>query len=349
MKSVPASTSASSRLPHSLVDRLEEILPERGRAVVIHAHHDITLGREDLVVPAEVEVVMPRRVRAAMDVVQQRPLLRGVEVGRIYSPHLHFLALPSLDAEFAHLAHLASHEDVVVEPVDARFALAAVPEDRGWRAHRAAHEGETAGAHCEVGDRAAPGDGLRRLRADGKAIDALPRVFLGAEEQCRRIRVPLERRVNAAIPASRLDLQGAGTPIDERDAIRIDGAAAQVLREDRDEPAVGRIGGALVRQARGRSEVLHAARGEVERADVRVLVEALLRRGIEGEGDLAAVGRDVVVVRGRIGARQLPRAVAEEVARLAAFHVHHEEVRHAAVGNPVVPPADRRRARRRAP
>src|SRR4029078_9844711 len=54
--------------------------------------------------------------------------------------------------------------------------------------------------------------------------------------------------------------------------------------------------------------------------------------------DLAPVRRDVVVVRGRVGARDLVARAGEEVLHAARVDVDREEPRHAPVGEPAVPP-----------
>src|SRR5881394_1685706 len=89
---------------------------------------------------------------------------------------------------------------------------------------------------------------------------------------------------------------------------------------------------------RKRSEALEA---QVEREEMILVVEAFLLGRVEGEGDLATIGRDVVVVRSGIRARQLESRSGEKVAGLPGFDVDHEEVRNAPVRKPVVPPSVR--------
>jgi hypothetical protein len=93
-----------------------------------------------------------------------------------------------------------------------------------------------------------------------------------------------------------------------------------------------------VGELRGRREQAESAQPQVERHHVVLVVEALFLLGIESECDLAAVGGNVVVMGRGIRARQLVPGAREEITRLAALDVDDKEMRHAAIGEPAIPP-----------
>ena len=148
--------------------------------------------------------------------------------------------------------------------------------------------------------------------------------------------------MDAAVPARARDLERAVAPVDQREALRVDEAAFEVLRDERDPAAIGRIARRLVVERRARGERAEAAAAKVERDDLVFVVEALVLGRIVGERDLAAVGSDVVMMCGRIGARHLIARAGEKVLHASRIHVDGEESRHAPIREPAVPPAVRR-------
>jgi len=74
----------------------------------------------------------------------------------------------------------------------------------------------------------------------------LARVLFGDEMYRRGVGAPDERRMDAAVPARARDRELAVAPVDERQALRVDEAALEVLRDERDPPAVGRVARRLV-------------------------------------------------------------------------------------------------------
>src|SRR5512143_2616728 len=85
-------------------DRLERLLPESRRAVVVDADDDVAVTREHLRVPAEMPAVGLRRVRAAVDHLEQRPAPQRIEIRRIDDPRVQGLAAPAANGELARIA-----------------------------------------------------------------------------------------------------------------------------------------------------------------------------------------------------------------------------------------------------
>ena len=65
--------------------------------MVVDPGDDVAVTGEHLRVPAEMPAVHMRRMRPAVDRMQQRPFLPRIEFRRIRDPHLHGLAMPALD------------------------------------------------------------------------------------------------------------------------------------------------------------------------------------------------------------------------------------------------------------
>ena len=223
-------------------------------------------------------------MRAAVDVVQQRPLLLRVEVGRIDHPHLHRVAAVRPGRGIRARAQLHA---VACTPslkrVDAPLACAAArPEHLRRRAHVVAHEGDRVAGHVEI---ARPCRRARRrsaLRApSGRAPQVLARRVLG-----RRTCSARPNRASHASGACTLRSQSRAPPpasplraVDEREpAACAMGSCASVLRDERDPAAVGRIARRLVLRARVAVSVRNAPLRRSSSTSWYVVVEALLLR-----------------------------------------------------------------------
>ena len=182
--------------------------PKRGRAVVVHAHHHVALRGEHVVVPAEVEVVAPRRVRPAVDVVQQRPLLLRVEVGRVDRPTSAPARRSSRGCSAprprpsCNLRHA-----LVVERLDARarWPSASSANTAGRRAHGVAHERDRVARHVEVAHRAALRDDLGRFAPSGKRNRLVRAPSSAWKTSASLVRGPRERRRRCCGPSAAAD------------------------------------------------------------------------------------------------------------------------------------------------
>ncbi len=318
--------------------RLHELAAPAEGAVVVHAGDDIALRGKQVVVPAEMEVVAPARVRAAVDVVHQRPLFLRVEIRRIDHPHLHGFAVPALDRHVFHASERDACHRLLVEGFDrTRVAAIGIGAPHGRRrGHVVGHIRQSAAPQVEFGDRPAGNHLLRRLLAARQPPDAEPRVFVRGEIDGPTVGRPAQRRIDVAVPSAPAR-HAARCAVEQRDLAVIHVRAPQVGHQQRDRPAIWRIGRVRVAQRRPRRQHFRLAALEVDFDDLGGLVAPAVLVGVERERKVAPVGRQVEVRRARIKHGQFVARLCEQVVAFAAGHVNHMHARHPPVGQEMVP------------
>ena len=169
------------QLAVAVADAVEEGVAEAGGAVVVDAAHHVALRGEGGGVPAVVPAVARGRVRPAVDDVQQRVLLPGVEAGRVAQPHLHLVAERAVEPQLLVAAEGHAGERAVVEALDAARLLA---RQVGVQARRMLggvdQRHQRAGALVEAADRAAADHQLGAPVGQVEAPQVLAALLLGA-------------------------------------------------------------------------------------------------------------------------------------------------------------------------
>src|SRR5262245_55990531 len=99
----------------------------------VDATDDVPLGSPELQIPSEGEFAHDAVVRSAVNDLHQRPLLLGVEVGRVDDPLLHVAIICALEGHALDLAELPFLDEVIVE----MFECDRVIHSRPMRIHRA--------------------------------------------------------------------------------------------------------------------------------------------------------------------------------------------------------------------
>ncbi len=194
---------ASRLVPPRTVDRLGERVTPRRRAVEVDRGHHVTRSSEHVRVPPPVPGVAVHPVGSAMDVLHQRPLLLGVEAGRVDDEHLHLGAVRAGEPDVLDPTQVQFGEHRGVEVGDTGHLAPGGDGDVVGvvdRGEEAPHR--TIGGRRDPGDRPAPGEQLRFTPFGGNRVEVLARRILGDEYQTGAVRGPLPG-LAGAIPVRR--------------------------------------------------------------------------------------------------------------------------------------------------
>src|SRR4051812_48799152 len=116
-------------------------------------------------IPAVAEIGRNAIMRAAVDELNERPFLLGVELRRVNDPHLHVFVVGTLEVNFLCRAEIPVFDEIIVEAVDARWLLTGADNpDLMRKIERRSKKGATV---------AVGGDGRRRVRMSLGEIDDL--------------------------------------------------------------------------------------------------------------------------------------------------------------------------------
>src|SRR6266516_1873550 len=307
-----------------VVDRVREGVAVASRAARVHVQHHVAVRREVLEHVAEPDVV--HRERPAVDLEDQRVLLRRLERRRLDDPSLHAGAAGRVVPDLLDLGEPLIREHVVVHGGQARHGPGA-PQVHVHGVARHPHANERARERDErydlraLGDVAHPTGQVRVVHVDRAPV-------AGLEQDALAVGRPVELARIAVEALGHIAHAGAVDPRNPQVG-RAVGVLGRIVARERDALAVRRHGGVRPITGPGNEGPDRAAR-DVEGVHARHLVLAIPRRVAQ------PVEHDGPAVRGPIVAGPVVQAVepgahvpvpARERARRPAFGRDEEEVR----------------------
>jgi hypothetical protein len=286
--------------------------------------------------------ILVRRVRAAVDRMQERPLLLRIESRRIRHPHLHWLAVPALDCEFTHIAHRMPGEQCAVDRFDRPLAgaIASDREERGRMSRGGAGKGHDAAQirARETRDAPARHDQRRLRRGKRQPVEADAATVLGQEQKRSGIGTPL-RVHRGAVKFRRKGPHLSARARREHEVPLVVEDAVGIAGRENEPLSVGRISRGRVVGTGRRGQDMLAPRRKVNRDDVTLVHEVRFGGQIRGDREFPPIRGDVEVVRREVPGGQCELQSRQQVFVVSGAYIACKHVRLASVGQPVVPEA----------